>query len=390
MLGGKLIKKNNLDYDNNIIINEEKGAKILATGSSSCIFRPNIPCRNSNDIIDNNKISKIVYGKKSDKYLQQEKKINTLIKKISGYNEWALIYDKFCKAPLYGNILKNYDKNISKCMDKYYEDKFNDTNNMMIGLYGGDTFEDYLVQKVFRNNSKNIDKSMYNLLIKMKPLFYGLTKLYDNNLIHLDIKVNNIVIHNNVFKYIDFGLSSELKDFKHLKNRSLSELNNNRYYLWYPLEYIYLHLSNNESDIELLKMNKRKHYDKGVKIYKLLGYDFKKCLEHCIKNNNKNNPKELYSMIDIFSLGIMIPYLFIDYNQTKYIKSSLFLKELFNLFSNMCNPDHNKRIKPIECLKLYNDLISKYSLLKKGSKKISKKTKKKSKKSSNTKKSSKY
>ena len=32
---------------------------------------------------------------------------------------------------------------------------------------------------------------MYNLLVKMKPLFYGLNKLYDTNLIHLDIKVNN-------------------------------------------------------------------------------------------------------------------------------------------------------------------------------------------------------
>ena len=26
-------------------------------------------------------------------------------------------------------------------MDDYYEQKFNETNNMMIGLYGGDTFQ---------------------------------------------------------------------------------------------------------------------------------------------------------------------------------------------------------------------------------------------------------
>ena len=94
--------------------------------------------------------------------------------------------------------------------------KFNETNNMMTGLYGGDTFEDYFVKKVL-NNSKNIDKSMYNLLLKIKPLFFGLNELYKNGLSHLDIKVNNIVLHNNVFKYIDFGLSGELNIINILK-----------------------------------------------------------------------------------------------------------------------------------------------------------------------------
>ena len=73
----------------------------------------------------------------------------------------------------------------------------------------------------------------------MKPLFFGLNERYKNGLSHLDIKVNNIVLHNNVFKYIDFGLSCELSDYKHFKNRSLSEFDNTRFYLWYPVEYIY-------------------------------------------------------------------------------------------------------------------------------------------------------
>ena len=379
MFGGKLIKR---DDDSIKSMNNEKGAKILATGSSSCIFQPNIPCLNSKDTVDNSKISKIVYGKKSDRYLQQEKKMNNLIKKISGYNEWALIYDKFCKAPLYGNILKHYDKDIIKCMDDYYEQKFNETNNMMIGLYGGDTFEDYFVKKVL-NNSKNIDKSMYNLLLKMKPLFFGLNELYKNGLSHLDIKVNNIVLHNNVFKYIDFGLSGELSDYKHFKNRSLSEFDNTRFYLWYPVEYIYSNSPKYESQNELLKMSKRKHYDKGVKIYKLLGYDFKKSAEYCLKNNSKINSKQLYSMIDTFSLGIMIPYLFIDFNLISKIKSSVFLTDLFNLFSRMCEPNYNKRIKPNECLELYNSLILKYSSLKRRSSSSSKSKSKKKTKSKN-------
>ena len=78
--------------------------------------------------------------------------------------------------------------------------------------------------------------------------------------------------------------------------------------------------------------------------------------------------KELLSMIDTYSLGILIPFLFIDYNQTKYIKKSPFLKELFNLFGEMCEVNHEKKIKPDKCLKQYYELIKNNSSLEKGSK----------------------
>ena len=53
-------------------------------------------------------------------------------------------------------------------MDDYYEDKFNSTNNMMIGSYGGITFDDYFVDNILKNkSSKTIDKHMYILFKKM-------------------------------------------------------------------------------------------------------------------------------------------------------------------------------------------------------------------------------
>ena len=40
--------------------------KIIGKGSKSCIFRPNIPCYNeSGKVVNEDKISKIVYGDKS-------------------------------------------------------------------------------------------------------------------------------------------------------------------------------------------------------------------------------------------------------------------------------------------------------------------------------------
>ena len=373
MEGGALIRQIDDTYEKgDNIYYDDKGSKILATGSSSCIFRPNIPCKGDETNGMDDKISKIVYGSKSNKYLKQEKKMNYIIKSIKGYEQWALIYDKFCKAPLYDNIFK-YDKDIIKCMDKHYEDEFNKTNNMMIGLYGGDTFEDYFINNVLKNkSSKIINKHMYILLKKMEPLFKGLKLLYDNKIIHLDIKINNIVIHEGQFKYIDFGLSSKLEDKDHFKRRSISEFNGNRIYLWYPMEYIYAYINTTEKYKELLKINInnkfRKHYDRCTHIHKLFEVDLEKHIKEILKNNDKIKYNNLLLMIDTYSLGLLLPFLFTDYNLVKHIQKSPFLKDLFSLFKNMSKLNHVERIKPDECLRQYYKLLKKYSSLEKNSK----------------------
>ena len=365
MEGGKFIRKN-IESDISYANNKNKGAKLLASGSSSCVFHPNIPCKGSNDIVSKEKISKIVYGKKSDKYLNQEKKVNNLIRAIKGFERWALIYDKYCKAPDYGNIFKNYDKDIVDCMDDYYEDKFNTTNNMMIGTYGGITLDDYFVDYILKNkSSKTIDKHMYILFKKMEPLFIGLKELYKNKIAHLDIKVNNIVLHDNKFKYIDFGLSSKLSDNTHFEDRGLSELQGKRFYLWYPIEYIYSYATKKKLEYDASKITTRKHFDKGSEIFKLFNIDFEESIKQIMKNKSTNQ-QELNSMIDIYSLGILIPYLFTDFKITKFISKSFFLKDIFSLFSRMCAFSYNDRIKPEDCLKVYYSLINKYALLEKG------------------------
>ena len=90
---------------------------------------------------------------------------------------------------------------------------------MLVGKYGGDTFEDYFINHTLVNRSKKIfERNTYILFTKMKQLFIGLKELYHNKLIHLDIKMNNIVLDGEEFKYIDFGLSGELKDLYYFEN----------------------------------------------------------------------------------------------------------------------------------------------------------------------------
>jgi len=361
---------------------EDKAGNLLATGSSSCVFRPNIPCGDSYSGVSNDLISKIVFGSKSDKYYDKEKQMAMMIKSIPGNNKWAIVYDTFCKPPTYDNIFK-YDKTILECKDRSYDDIFDDTSKMMIGKYGGETFEDYfIVHTLSDRNIKIFEKNMYKLLLKMKQLFIGLKEIYQNKLIHLDIKYDNIVLDGSQFKYIDFGLSSELSDLNHFENRSLSEFESKkRVYIWYPYEYLYGFIEAYEKTLELDKFNSssnyRKHYKDTVDIHHLFDVNVNFHIEKLLSTNKKFTDKEyreLISMIDVYSLGIIIPFLFVEYELTKYIDISLFLTDLFKLFKSMCEVDHKQRMNPYNSLKEYNKLVKKYSyLVNKGSKKTKRK-----------------
>jgi serine/threonine protein kinase len=353
------------------------GGDLLATGSSSCIFRPNIPCKGLKGNVSNKKISKIVYGEKALRYYDKEQKITKILKSIKGYNKWSIVYEKFCDPPTYENIFK-YDKNILDCKDKDYEKIFDESSKMMVSRFGGDTLEDYFIDRVIKDRSfKKVESSMYTLLQKMKQLFIGLNKISQKQLVHLDIKYNNLVLDGEYFKYIDFGLSGELRDTEHFKNRSLSEFSTKRVYLWYPFEYLYAVIDGYSKEIEIDYFSKRKHFKTGADIHKLFDVQLSSHVKGLLYSNKSYTPKEyqkLVSMIDIYSLGILIPFLFVEYDLVEYVEQSAFLKDLFKLCRDMCKLDYKERITSGECLKRYTQLMINYSGLSKG-----KKTKRKNK-----------
>ncbi len=331
------------------------GGELLATGSSSCIFKPSIPCQGKKTV-SNKHVSKIVYGDKALKYYNKEKNISEILKSIKGSNKWSIISEKFCKPPTYDNIF-NIDDSILSCKDKEYQGIFNESSKMIISKYGGITFEDYFIDNILNDKSLNkIEFEMYKLLYKMKYLFIGLKEIYNNKLIHLDIKYDNIVLDGDFFKFIDFGLSCEVNDIDNLKLRSLSEFNSKRLYIWYPIEYLYLFIDDfdKKKEIQRLLSHKRKHLHTLLKIHKLFNINllqFSNTLLDTKKYYSKKKHNELLSMIDVYSLGIILPYLFIDYSLDKLINQSNFLKDVFDLFRGMCKLNYEDRIKPNECIK---------------------------------------
>lgn len=358
------------------------GGDLLATGSSSCVFRPNIPCKDSKDKVSNKKISKIVYGTKAIRYYDKEKKISKILKKVKDYKKWCIVYDKFCHPPTYDNIF-NYDKQLLSCKDREYEQIFDESSKMMISKYGGITLEDYFIDNVLMDRSfKKFEKGMYDFFKKMKFLFIGLNEISKIKLVHLDIKYNNIVLDGTYFKYIDFGLSSELKDLDHFKTRSLSEFETKRMYIWYPVDYLYAFIEpyNKQNELDRLtdKSKFRKHYKTIVEIHNLFDQRLNSFLETTLKTVSQPSNKiykDLVSKIDIYSLGIIIPFFFIEYDLVEYVEQSEFLKDVFRLCKDMCKLDYRERITSVECLKRYNQIVKKYSYIQntKGKKTLKKK-----------------
>ena len=191
--------------------------------------------------------------KKSKEYTTSEKKIDDIIKKIPNSNEWSLIFDELCKPPLFDEA-KKIEKGLYDCIGEPSVELHGNNNSkkreifdknsiMLSGDYGGETLENYF-ERQFEDPDENIKKieiKFLDFMGKLGKLFNGLVELKNNDISHLDVKPNNIVIKddNSNFKFIDFGLSAKYSNLKHFKSRAINESNTKRIYLYYPPEFLF-------------------------------------------------------------------------------------------------------------------------------------------------------
>jgi len=226
----------------------------------------------------------------------------------------------------------------------------------------------------------------------MKPLFIGLQSMYHKDITHGDIKDENIMVDGEGCKYIDFGLACEFKDKKFYEKRSKSEFIHDRIYPSYPYEYIYLYATK-----DVLQEEKE---DKKRKIYRSLHDRYIMVHEGIFNRRSHDNllhlidrfimdgkkirlqeGKQITSMIDTYSLGMLIPCILCKLakkhgkmKQLKHLVHLSKIKSFIDLFKHMTEPDNHDRMKPDPCLQKYNELDKLYlsTSTKKGVKKRTK------------------
>jgi hypothetical protein len=347
----------------------QAGGKLLGTGSSSCVLSPNIPCKKGG-VQSANRVSKLLFHDEAKKLSNYEKKQAELIKKIEGYEEWAIIYDEYCDAPAPDVVRQLDNEGYDEC---FKGDSFDgisqpyhpsDKAQLLNSDNGGTTLKS-LFKNMFegRDNIKGIHDNFKILMKMFIPLFKGLKDMGENNIVHNDIKSINITGDREHLKYIDFGLTSKANNIKHFKERSIKEAKTKRIYVHYPLDYLYFYTDEDKLAVDLTQQIRyRKNHQLLYNVYNNLGYDLYDECNRLYKKlyDYEYDIKEVISKIDVYSLGIQVPILF---NGFKYpILDNIMISEFFDLFKLMVNPDLKARLTSSESHDMFMALIRKHNI----------------------------
>ena len=193
----------------------------------------------------------------------------------------------------------------------------------------------------------------------------AISELETHNLIHNDIKSDNIVLHNNSFKLIDFELTDKVSKPKVFQERSLQEFYNNRLYFVYPLDYLFYSVIDEEIQKEIVSIYKRKHCDDYISIHNSFQRDTLTSINNVIETLLQESIpyRKIIKKIDVYSLGIIIPYLFLKFSSIKNPhKQDVMISDFYNLFALMTDPLSKSRISSKKSYQLFTSLLKKYKM----------------------------
>tara|TARA_B100001093_G_scaffold314686_1_gene300244 strand:+ start:2176 stop:3321 length:1146 start_codon:yes stop_codon:yes gene_type:complete len=305
--------------------------EIIGKGSYGCVIKPALKCQDNKDIYNNtvvykDKISKI--QKKTD--AEKENSFYKELHKLPGANKFILPKTILCKP----HKDKLYKAVINKCQHPRVSKIVNDDKDYNLLLANiGKSINNYQNPDVFKSIQSKIRLNFYN---GISNLIEGLIFFKKNNIIHHDIKFENIVFNGYNLYYIDFGLLIN-KSEKYLSDKQLYY---NKSHHYYPPETSCLYLENFNDD----KNEKCKNIKDKISSFK----------ELVIKHSNTFDS---YCLTDCFSdfFNDLVDYQVFD------LKENVFLIESYNLFIEYCDIDILQRNDDLNnLLTKYNELLESY------------------------------
>ena len=355
------------------------GGDLIGTGSFGCVFHPALKCEKQSYVHDD-MVSKVFFSDDAKKEAEEEIKIDKMIKAIKGYEKWSHIWTTNCLPQKYNTLVKG-ESGIDECLNENgltaYE--FDKNRRMLQGTYAGKTlsevFSRHFDSKTY-SNKKLFIKNFLDMMKLMKPLFIGLVEMNKKKISHNDIKGDNIMVDDDGCKYIDFGLAAKHSNAKFFKQRSMSEFVCDRIYPCYTYEFIYLFAtedvlnderSDKEYDIyrdlhERYQLVHETIFKREALKYYLLGL-----IDRALEGKLKKDKSNIISLIDTYSVGILIPAMLArlakSHNKLSQLKKLLVEKEIkpfMELFKDMSEPNNHDRLRPTDAYQRYLELESIY------------------------------
>lgn len=284
------------------------GGKKIGKGGKNCVVKPAVKCLEKDSIV--NVISKLI---KEKDFHTTEKKINKILKKIDKNKKYFIYNKKYCRVKTQKLLSrKQKDFKLTSKYDNLFEDyepycqiEPNTNYINIIQEYGGNTLND-LIQL---NKLHNIQPHILKIF---KHLLKALQLLHNNNIIHRDIKVDNIIIKNYLPRIIDFNNAVQLSQIEEILPIT------GNYYYNIPLDNLILNAIDNSitkgetltlkkiSEIKKICLSKYKNIIVFTKndeqVDKLISIMINRIKSPEFLEYYKN---EYLQKVDIYSLGIL-------------------------------------------------------------------------------------
>jgi len=372
-------------------MSEEK-PKVIGQGTYGCVHYPPLLC-NGSKTRDLDQISKLMRSSEANSEMDEY----ALVANVDRNREFYLGQPTLCKL----GTMKSNVKAIRACnMSSSVFENYNDYM-LMLMKNGGDSL------KIFSQNMKNEEvnesnkKKIQNFWISCQKLFLGVNTFLKGDIVHHDVKHQNIVYHseNNEVKFIDFGLMTR-------ESKIIEKLKKEGFWLamfhWsFPLELGYLkkkdftamskktdseklqHIGKlideikkykNSSDLSNaskeanafitflneVHCNDTSHY--CTKTFENIMDDYLLTLKSINTKQYKKIVEKSYNTVDSYGLGLSLMYVL---NRVNKFMDNEFAKQMGELFYNMYHPNVLVRYDIETSLSKYEQLMDKYVLHKK-------------------------
>ena len=365
---------------------ETNKIKVIGEGAYGCVHKPSLKCSKTKEPMKyRNKISKILL---KDDAIEEMNEYN-IIANIDKNNGFFLGKPTMCSV-------KQTNENmnaISKCEKGYEFLKKIDNTQLLIMDYGGDNLDTVSQEFSKMKKTKSNVNKVKKFFGKAHRLLLGIKFLNDNNIIHHDMKPQNIVYNkkDNHVNFIDFGFTTYKSDLKEYSIKSRNTLANCHWS--YPLDICYMNYDIYMSFAKLSPNKKMDKFDemmhnlkmgendkctmaisilmtyiceehlnssKKNKILELYMNDYKKMiLKEIIPNNYKKFLNKSLETMDLYGLGIAF---FLIVNACKHLLPKELIYELKNLCYYMTCFDLNKRYDTDTTIYKYEEILNKYKI----------------------------
>jgi len=370
----------------------KKGGKYLGEGTFGCVFGPPpLKCKGDAERSTNDIVSKVMERRNAKKELIESE----LWKKIDPNQEFSITAIKMCGFDKKYNSKNEPEKCLlhyrNKAIRKKILTKRRDT--LIFYKFGG---TDLMKLKPHAKNYKS-------LFMAVLPLLKGLEKAHDNNIVHLDIKRDNIVsnIENNkiVLRFIDFGLSLNIKALNPERPYPSVYYKNEILYPYWPFE---LGCFDNEGILDAywkIECKVGEHINRTNTEISLID-TLPKIKTHpqelytIYSNVNFKNYSKVLKSVDMYSIGVLLSSLLYSYfshvldsyfnvyyyhnhngssSRFETLKSKGWIKDeqidfhskinenisrpISKLIASLCDIDPNNRITASEAVKEYEKLL---------------------------------